>query len=60
MKTAKGLYLWLAKFSPFRRGLYITTRLRAPQVAIKMAQQAAKDQGMGSFESIEYQGTIDA
>jgi len=61
MKTAKGLHLWLATFGYWNTRLYITTRLRAPQVAIKRAQQAAKDQGITrSFEKIEYQGTIDA
>lgn len=59
MKTAKGMHLWAAKFG--FTTLFITTRLRAPQLAIKRAQQAAKEQGMtGVFERLEYQGTIDA
>ncbi len=59
MKTAKGLHLWEAKFK--YTTLFITTRLRAPQLAVKRAQQAAKDQGINySFESLLYRGTIDA
>lgn len=58
-KTAKGLHLWHAKFG--YTTLLITTRLKAPQLATKRAQQAAKDQGIrDEFRSIEYSGTIDA
>lgn len=59
MKTAKGLHLWAVKFG--YTTLFITTRLRAPQLAVKRAQQAAKDQGLTSYlENMEYQGTVDA
>jgi hypothetical protein len=61
MKSAKGLHIWTATFSPWNQKLYITTRLRAPLVAVRRAQQAAKDAGMRvTFEAIEYEGTIDA
>lgn len=61
MKSAKGLHIWVATFSPWSQDLYITTRLRAPLVAVRRAQQAAKDAGMRvTFESIQYKGTIDA
>lgn len=59
MKNAKGMHLWNAKFG--YETLLITTRLRAPQLAIKRAQQAAKEQGIiSSFERLDYQGTIEA
>lgn len=59
MKTAKGLHLWEARFG--YSTLFITTRLRAPQLAIKRAQEAAKEQGIvASFERLDHKGTIDA
>jgi hypothetical protein len=61
MKTAKGLHLWVATFSPWSQDLWIKTRLRAPLVAVRRAQRAAKDAGMRvTFEAIKYKGTIDA
>lgn len=61
MKTAKGLHLWLADFGPLEEGLWITTKLRAPLVALRRAQQVAKElQFRGVFRKIEHKGTIDA
>lgn len=61
MTSAKGLHLWLATFSPYSKGFWITTRRREPQLAIKRSQQVAKEEGSNiSFERIEYKGTIDA
>lgn len=61
MKTAKGLHLWVVDFGIYDPKLYITTRTRTPLIAVKRAQQTAKDQGFRSpLKSIEYKGTIDA
>lgn len=59
MKSAKGLHLWSAKFG--YTTLFVTTRFRSPQEAVKKAQQAAKDQGVISLlDRLEHNGTIDA
>lgn len=61
MKTAKGLHIWVASFGSFDSDLFITTRLRAPMVAIRRALQVAKQEGYrGVFVKLEYRGTIDA
>lgn len=59
MKTAKGMHLWNAKFG--YTILFITTRFRSPQEAIKKAHQAAKDQGLVALlDRLEHAGMIDA
>jgi len=59
MKTAKGLHLWEATFG--YNTFFITTRLRAPHIAVKRAQQAAHEQGMKTYlKRLDYRGTVDA
>ena len=59
MKTAKGLHLWEATFG--YTTFFITTRLRAPQTAVKRAQQAAQVEGLkDGLKRLEYRGTVDA
>ena len=60
MKTAKGLHLWIATYGYTK--LQVTTRFKSPQLALKRAQQAAKENGVLSFgfASLEHKGTIDA
>lgn len=61
MKTAKGLHVWIADFGALEDKLYITTRLRAPVVAVRRSMQVAKTEGIKSpFRSLEYKGTINA
>lgn len=59
MKTAKGLHLWAVRFG--YTTFWITTRLNAPQTAVKRGQDAARENGVrDGLRSVDYKGTIDA